>query len=193
MFGSGREAISEVREALPNVPEGWEDLWMSGRPCRCPGVFGTSSRMSESGWETLPDVWECLEGPPGYPGGPLGFPGVVGKPSWMSGSVRKAIADVREALSDGRECSEGSPGYPGTPGYPGERPGCLEVYGRLSRMSDRPTWMSRSGQEALSEVRYALPDVREFYGDPPGYPGVVERPSQIFGSGLEAHLDVWQL
>ena len=55
--------------------------------------------MYISGWEALPEVREWWGGPPGCPG-------VVGRPSWMSGSDRKlsrksvsgrdAIPDVRE-------------------------------------------------------------------------------------------------
>ena len=37
--------------------------------------------------------------------------------------------------------------------------------------------------------REALPDVREWSGDPPGFTGVVEKPSQMFGRGREALLD----
>ena len=55
MSGSGRET-------LPDVPEGWESLpdvreW-SGGPPECPGVVGSSSRLFESGRETLPNVWD---------------------------------------------------------------------------------------------------------------------------------------
>ena len=55
--------------------------------------------MSLSGREALPEVWECL-------GRPLGYPGVVLKPSRMSGSGWDALSDVRE-------CSEGLPECPG--------------------------------------------------------------------------------
>ena len=67
--------------------------------------------------------------------------------------------------------------------------------------------MTRSGPEALPDVRVALSDVREWSlgplrcpgvirrpfrmcGGPLGCPGVVERPSRMFGSGQEALLDV---
>ena len=52
--------------------------------------------MSRSGWEAFPDVREWSRGPPGCPG-------VVGRPSRMSGSVREALPVVqewREAFSD---------------------------------------------------------------------------------------------
>ena len=38
--------------------------------------------------------------------------------------------------------------------------------------------------------REALPDVREWLGGPPGYPGVVGRLSRMSGWGREALLDV---
>ena len=59
----------------------------------------------------------------------------------MSGSVQKAIPDVREALSDVRECSEGPPGCPG-------------VVVSISRMS-------RSGSKPLLDIREGLPDIWE--------------------------------
>ena len=43
--------------------------------------------------------------------------------------------------------------------------------------------MSGSGHEAL-------PDVREWSGVPPGCPGVVVRPSRLFGSGRATLTDV---
>ena len=59
--------------------------------------------MSRSSWKTLPDVrealsnvWECLVGPPGCPGGPLRCLGVFGRPSWMSESSGEALPDVWE-------------------------------------------------------------------------------------------------
>ena len=85
---------------------------------------------------SLPDVREWSGDPPKCPRvvrDPLGCPGVVGCPSWMSerprrcpglvvkpfrmsrkpsrmsGSVRKALPDIQEALSDVREWSGGPP------------------------------------------------------------------------------------
>ena len=52
--------------------------------------------MSGSGREALPDVRE-------WSGGPPGCPGVVGRPTRMSGSGREAISNGWEALMDGRE------------------------------------------------------------------------------------------
>ena len=96
MFGSGRQALPYVRE------------W-SGGPPGCPGMVGMPSRMSGSGQEAFSDFrdWSGglrgdvagphggLEVPPGGLGGPPGGPGVVGKPSRMSGSGREALPDVR--------------------------------------------------------------------------------------------------
>ena len=64
---------------------------MSGRP----------SRMSWSGWEALSYVRE-------WSGGPPGCPGVVKRPSRMSGSGREAHRMSRsglKALTDVRELS----------------------------------------------------------------------------------------
>ena len=165
-----REALSDVREALPEVRETPQmprsfrkalpflsDVreW-SGDPPGCPGVVGLPSQMSRSGREALSevreahlDVQECSEGPPG----PLGCPGVVGRPCRMSGSGREALLDVRESLFDFQEWSGGSQG-------------CSGVFGRPSRMSVRPTRMPGSG-------RKTLPDVREWSGNPPRCPRVV--------------------
>ena len=49
--------------------------------------------------------------------------------------------------------------------------------------SRRPTWISWSGREAL-------PDVRQWSGDTPEYPGVVGRLSWISNSGWETMPDV---
>ena len=105
MSGSGLEALSDVREAIPVVREWWEALadvreW-SGCPPGCPGVIRMPSQMFGSCRETLPDVWELLVDSPGCPGvvvdppgvrelsvDSLGCPAVVGKPSRMSGSCR---------------------------------------------------------------------------------------------------------
>ena len=72
--------------------------------------------------KALSDVWECSEGPPGT----LGCPGVVGRPSQMSGSGRETLPDVREWSGGPLEC-----------------PGVV-------RSSSR---MAGSGQEALLDVR----------------------------------------
>ena len=53
-FGSGREGLSNVQEALPEVQEG------SGGPPGDPGRVGRPSRRPEKGREALPKVWEAL-------------------------------------------------------------------------------------------------------------------------------------
>ena len=45
--------------------------------------------MSGNGWETLLVVREWSRGPPRCPE-------VVGRPTWMSGSGREALPDIRE-------------------------------------------------------------------------------------------------
>ena len=84
MSGSYREALTDVKE------------WSLGLP-GCPGVFGRTSRMSESGRETLPDVWELSEARQDVrewsKGNPV-CPGVVGRLSRMSGSFREALLYV---------------------------------------------------------------------------------------------------
>ena len=104
----------------------------------------------------------------------------------MSGSDREALPNVQEwseAIRDVREWSGGSHG-------------CNGVVGSPSRMSG-------SGQHILPDVREwsgghpgcagvagnsweALPEVWEWSGGLTGSPGVVESPSQMCGSGLEA-------
>ena len=105
--------------------------------------------MSGSGWETLPDIREWSNGPPGCTG-------VIGSPTQMSASVREALRDVREWSGGPFRC-------------PGSPPRCLGVVGRISRlsgvggrpfrMSGRPSWISKSGQ-------FTLPYVREWSGGP---------------------------
>ena len=92
-----------MREALPVVQEGSEDppgfpggsVGCSGvvrRPSRKFGrpsqISGRPSQMSGSCREAFSDVRESLpvvrvwsEDPPRFPGGPVGCPGVVGRPS----------------------------------------------------------------------------------------------------------------
>ena len=49
--------------------------------------------MSGSGRDDLPKIRVCL-------GVPRRFAGVVGRPSWMSGSCREALPDVRKWSGD---------------------------------------------------------------------------------------------
>ena len=85
--------------------------------------------MSKSGRETLPDVpvgWEAfpnvrqvsrgphgyVRGPPGYVGDPLGCPGVVKRPSWMTGSGPVAVPDFPEWSVDPPGCPAEVEGLP---------------------------------------------------------------------------------
>ena len=77
------------------------------------------------GWETLPNVRKALLDIQKWSVHPPVSPGVVGRPSLMSGSVRETITDVREW----------SRGYPE----------CTGVVGRSS-------WMSGSGRDSLPDV-----------------------------------------
>ena len=69
MFGSGWEALPDIREALRSL-----------------GVVEMLFRMIRSGREALLDVRE-------WSGGPPGCPGVVGRPSRMTESGREALPD----------------------------------------------------------------------------------------------------
>ena len=119
IFESGRLTLSDVREML-GVPSG--RLGVVGGPPGCPGVVGgppgclevvwMPSRMSTSGREAFPDVWEWsdvwkglsttprhLGGPPGCSvvvGGTYRCPGAVGRPSRMSGGGCEVHLDVRQ-------------------------------------------------------------------------------------------------
>ena len=105
----------------------------------------------------------------------------------------------REALPDVRKWSGFSPEY-------------LGVVGRLSRISRRPSQMSRSvwkvlpdvreatrmsgsGWEALPDVRECLrglPNVQEWLEGPPQCPGLDGRPSRMTRNSREALPDVWK-
>ena len=82
--------------------------------------------MSGSGRESLSDVWERS-------GVPLKCPGVVGRPSWMSGMPSRMSESGWEAHSEFREWS-------------GVHPGFAEVVRRPSRMSG-------SAKESLPDDR----------------------------------------
>ena len=60
MYGSGREALPNVREWPGSLPDGWETRpnvrEELGDPPGCLGVVGRSTRMSGCGREVLPDV-----------------------------------------------------------------------------------------------------------------------------------------
>ena len=57
MSGSGREALTNVRELSGGHLDDRE--WSVG-PLGCPGVNRKHSQMTESGWESIPDVREAL-------------------------------------------------------------------------------------------------------------------------------------
>ena len=88
--------------------------------------------MFWSGRKALPDDRE-------WSVGPLRCPGVVGRPSWVSGSGRLALPDVWE--------------------WSGGPHGCPGVVGRPSRMSGR-------SRETLPNVWSAFPNVREWLEGP---------------------------
>ena len=96
--------------------------------------------MSKNGTEALPVFRERS-------GGARGFYGVVGKPSWISGSGREASrmsASGRETLPDVKEWSRGPRRFEGEVG--------------------RPSRMSGSGRDALPDDREwsgGLGDMRE--------------------------------
>ena len=137
---------------------------MSGRPRGCPGVVGIPPRMSRSVRKTLPDVQKAY---------------------WMSGSSRKAIRNVREWLE-------------GPPGRPEDVQEALSYIREWSGGSlrnpvavERPSRMSGSGRETLSDVREALSvsgscpepltDSRVWLGGPPGCLAVFGKPSRMSG------------
>ena len=118
-------------------------------------------RMSESGREALLDVQK-------WSGVPPGCPGVVERPSRMSGSG-----------------SGGPPGCPGVVWRPSRMtvwsecpPGCPGVVGGHPNVMETIP----GAREAHSDIRESLvahSDVREQSEGPPGCPGVVRRPTQM--------------
>ena len=56
--------------------------------------------MSRSGWESLTGGWESFPDVREWSGGPPGYPGVVGRPSWMTGSGLEALPVVRDWSGD---------------------------------------------------------------------------------------------
>ena len=93
----------------------------------------------------------------------------------------------REALPNVREWSGGAPGCPGMverisqmfrwSGRSPECPGVVGVTREFAGVVGKSSRMSRSGWEAL-------PDVRKWSRVSPGCLGVVGRPSRMSGSGL---------
>ena len=115
MFGSGWEALPEVRERSESIPEvrecsGAPPGW-SGGPPGCPEVVWTPYRMSRSGREAHLDGWEALPDVRKWSGDPPGCPGVVERTFQMSGSCWEALLDVRD-------WTVGPPGNPVVVGRP---------------------------------------------------------------------------
>ena len=94
MTRGGREALTDVRETLPDVRE-WSEV-----PSSCLGVVSWHSWMPRSGRESLPVVWEWSEGSPGCPGVVGRQSRMFGTPSRISGSIRLALLDAWEWLGD---------------------------------------------------------------------------------------------
>ena len=165
-------------------------------------------RMSLCGWKALPDIQEWSGGPPGClcvvgrpyrisrsgQEAPPGCLCVVGRPYRMSRSGREAprmSVCGWEALPDVQGWSGGPPEYPGEPPDVcvclGGFPGCPGVVGRQFRISGSG-WAASgcpcvvgSTSQISGSCREALPDVRQWSGTPPGYPGVVGRPPKCQG------------
>ena len=89
--------------------------------------------MSGSGWEAHQVVRVRSGGPPGCPG-------VVGRPSRISGSGREALPNSLKAHPDVQEWSGCPSGRSGVP------PECPGVVGRPSRMLG-------SGRESIPDAR----------------------------------------
>ena len=94
----------------------------------------------------------------------------------MSGSGRAALLDVRE-------WSGGPFGCTGVVGRLARCPGVVERLSQMTGVVGRLSRMSRSGREALL-------DVKDWSGDPYVCSGVVKRLSRMSLSGGEAHPDV---
>ena len=120
MYGSGRVAVSDVQEALPNVQE-----W-SGGPPECLGVVGTGQDTSGA-LQVIAKRLQCLathsrtQLPPGHPGGTPDHSRTYGRAS-------RLLADIRE-------------GFPTSPVHPGEPPD----HSRTSRRGSQPLLDIREG------------------------------------------------
>ena len=115
--------------------------------------------MSGSGVEALPNVRE-------WSGGPPECPQLVVRPSLMSESGKEALMesgcgqeafpDVWEwsgALSNVRDRSRGPPGCPGVVRKPYPMSAIAQVATRCPGVIKKPSQMSRSGREALPDIR----------------------------------------
>ena len=96
--------------------------------------------MSKSGRNSLLDVRE-------WTGGPLECPGVVGRPSQMSGNDRDALPGCLAVVRRPSRMSEsGWVDFPDFQEWSEDPPGCPGVFVRPSRLSG-------SGRDALPDVR----------------------------------------
>ena len=106
-------------------------------------------------------------------GMPSRLTGRASRPSRMSGSWRPSQISGSgwESLSNVREWSEDAAERPGVVGGPPGCPGVVGTHCRTSRSGGRPSRISRSCRETLSDVREALSNVWECSEGPPGCPG----------------------
>ena len=147
---------------------------MSGRHHSCPEVFRMATQMSVSVRETLPDVWETLTEVPEWSEGPPGCPGVIEIPSRMTGSVRESFPVVRERSGDPAECSGAFRRPTDKQEWWRGPPRCQGSVGMPSRM-----FGSFWNAPRIPGSGEALPDVREWLGCPPECLGVVASPFRI--------------
>ena len=183
-LGDPAECLGVVEGPL-GCPEGLTDVWEWSRgSLECPGVVRRPSRMSGSGRDTLSDVRERLGGPPrcsavvgrlsqmtergGKPSRMSrrlrGYLGVVGRPSWMSGSGRNTLPEVLEGPLGCPGVVGGPPRYPRVVSCPPEYPGVVGRPCRMSASGGMLSWMS---------------------GSLHGCPGVFEKPSRMSGRTIQ--------
>ena len=96
----------------------------------------------------------------------------------MSRSGRETLLDVRQALSDVRECSEGPHGCPGVVGRPSRMSGSGRAAIQMTRNVRETPLDVREACRMSGSGRKAIPDVREWLGGPLECPGVVGRLSR---------------
>ena len=60
MSKCGLKTLTDVRECSKGPPGPLECPGVGGGPSECTGVNRKHSQMTESGWESIPDVWEAL-------------------------------------------------------------------------------------------------------------------------------------
>ena len=93
-----------------------------------------------------------------------GYLGVVGRPSWMSGSGRNTLPEVLEGPLGCPGVVGGPPRYPRVVSCPPEYPGVVGRPCRMSASGGMPSWMS---------------------GSLHGCPGVFEKPSRMSGRTIQ--------